>query len=86
MRVAMRNPAAVATVMLSLGLVAPAPAATTDPHASCSAKLSTMFNAGDPGARADVSHDARAEANSLGLTLGDFQSEVAHDHGPAEFC
>jgi hypothetical protein len=85
MRVAMRKPAAVA-VALSLGLVAPALAADTDPHASCSAKLSTMFTAGEPGARADVSHDARAEANSIGLTLGDFQSEVAHDHGPAELC
>ena len=86
MRVAMRKPAALATLAVSLGLVSPASAATVDPHASCSAKLSTMFTAGEPGARADVSHGARAEANSIGLTLGDFQSEVAHDHGPAEFC
>jgi hypothetical protein len=82
----MRKPAGVATVVLSLALVAPAPAATPDPHASCSAKLSTMFTAGDPGARADVSHQARAEANSIGLTLGDFQSEVARSHQPLEEC
>ena len=85
MRVAMRNPAAVATVMLSLGLVAPASAATTDPHASCSAKLSSDV-AGQPGVRAEISHGARAEANSIGLTLGDFQSEVAHSHQPLEGC
>jgi hypothetical protein len=45
-----------------------------------------MFAASEPGARADVSHAAKAEANSIGLTLGDFQSEVAHAHVPAEFC
>jgi hypothetical protein len=74
----MRKPAA-------LALVAPASAATANPHASCSAKLSTLV-AGQPGARADISHGAKAEANSIGLTLGDFQSEVAHAHVPAEFC
>ena len=80
-------PAVLATSALALASVAPgASAATPNPHASCSAKLSTMFTAGEPGARADVSHDARAEANSIGLTLGDFQSEVAHSHQPVEAC
>jgi hypothetical protein len=85
MRVAMRNPAAVATVMLSLGLVAPASAATPDPHASCSAKLASNV-AGQPGVRAEIMHDARAEANSLGLVLGDFQREVAISHQPLDAC
>jgi hypothetical protein len=77
--------AVLATLALALGLSAPASAATVNPQASCSAKLSAMF-AGQPGARADVSHGARAEANSIGLTLGDFQSEVAHSHQPLELC
>jgi hypothetical protein len=75
-----------ATLALALGFSGPASAASPNPHASCSAKLSTMFAASEPGARADVSHAAKAEANSIGLTLGDFQSEVAHAHVPAEFC
>ncbi len=73
------------TLVLVLGLSGPASAATVNPHASCSAKLSASF-AGQPGARAEVSHGARAEANSIGLTLGDFQSEVAHSHQPLEAC
>jgi len=81
----MRKHAALATLAVSLGLVSPAAAATVDPQASCSAKLSTMV-AGQPGARAEISHGAKAEANSIGLTLGDFQSEVAHSHQPLEEC
>jgi len=81
----MRMPAAIATVVASVALVAPASAATPNSHSSCSAKLSASF-AGEPGARAEVSQGARAEANSLGLTLGDFQSEVAHAHVAFEFC
>jgi len=74
-----------ASLALALGLSVPASAATVNPHASCSAKLSASF-AGQPGARAEVSHEARAEANSIGLTLGDFQSEVAHSHQQLEAC
>jgi hypothetical protein len=74
-----------ATLTVWFALVAPASAASPDPHASCSAKLSSSV-AGEPGARAEISHQARAEANSIGLTLGDFQSEVAHAHVALEFC
>jgi len=80
----MRKHVALATLALSVGLVSPA-SATTVPHASCSAKLSSNV-AGQPGARADISHGAKAEANSIGLTLGDFQSEVARAHPALEFC
>jgi hypothetical protein len=77
--------AVLATLALVLGLSGPASAVSPDPHASCSAKLSARF-AGQPGARAEVSHAAKAEANSIGLTLGDFQSEVAREHLPLEQC
>jgi len=81
----MRKHVALATLVLSVGLVSPASAATVDSHASCSAKLSSNV-AGQPGARAAISHGAKAEANSIGLTLGDFQSEVARAHPALEFC
>ena len=86
MRVAMRNPAAVATVILSLGLVAPASAATADPHASCAGTVSASV-ASQPGYRAEIAHGFIAEAHSEGVhPPGFFQSEWSRLHQPLEGC
>lgn len=74
MRIAMRKPAAVATVALSLGLVGPASAAS--PQASCQALVNSGF-AGQPGARAAELQDAFAEAADLGVPVGAVLSEFS---------
>ena len=83
----MRKPTALAaTTVLSLALVAPASAATADPHASC-AGLAGASRAGQPGAEAEVVHDVIAEAFSnaapAGATFGDF---ARSNEGTAEIC
>ena len=65
----MRKLAAVATVALSLGLVAPASAETANPHASCQAPVSSSF-AGQPGGRATELQSAFAEAAEFGVRVG----------------
>jgi hypothetical protein len=85
-RVAMRHPAAVATVMLSLGLVAPATAATADPHASCSGTVYASL-AGEPGARAEIQFlYTFPDAAAYGAPPGALQSEFSQFRQPLEEC
>ena len=81
----MRKPAAIATVVLSLALVAPASAASADPHASCAGTVSASV-AGQPGVRATIAHGFIAEAQSGVHTAGDLQSEWSRMHQPLEGC
>jgi len=87
----MRTPAAVATLVLSLGLVGPASAATTDPHASCAGKVGAWL-AGESGARAERQFgafaDAAAYTEELGYRVppGALQSDFSQFHQPLEEC
>jgi hypothetical protein len=86
MRLAMKHPAAVATVMLSLGLVAPASAATADPHASCAGTVYASI-AGQPGARAEIQFlYVFPDAAAYGVPPGALQSEFSQSHQPLEEC
>lgn len=86
MRVAMRSPAAAVTLVLSLAVVAPAPAATTDPHASCAGMVGASF-ASQPGVRAETAHGFIAEAQSEGVhPPGFFQSEWSRLDQSLEGC
>jgi hypothetical protein len=76
----MRRLGAVATVALSLALVAPASAETADPHASCQALVNSGF-AGQPGARAVELQSAFAEAAERGVPVGAVLSEFSRSHG-----
>ena len=82
MRIAMRAPAAVATVVLSIGMVSPASAADphADPHASCQALVNSSF-AGQPGARAMELDSAFEEAADRGIPVGGVLSEFSRSHG-----
>jgi hypothetical protein len=80
-----RKLAAVATVALSLVLVAPASAETASPQASCQALVNSGF-AGQPGARAAELQDAFAEAAEFGVPVGAVLSEFSRLHGPIEGC
>jgi hypothetical protein len=87
MRVAMRKPAAVATVVLSLGLVGPASAATADPHASCAGLVGPYYAGQGPGTHADVTLGVVAEFRSAGMAPGANFSDFASFHdGTAEAC
>ena len=78
----MRKPAALATAVLSLALVAPASAATADPHASCSA-VSYSGLAGEPGARADIQFfNTFPDAAAYGVPPGALQSESSRFKPP----
>jgi hypothetical protein len=87
----MRKPAALATLVLSLGFVAPATAATVDPHASCAGNVGAWL-AGDPGARAERQFGAFADAAAYTEELGylvparALQSEFSSYHQPLEEC
>jgi hypothetical protein len=82
----MRKPAAVATAVVSLALVAPASAASTDPHASCAGTVGASL-ASQPGVRAGIAHGFIAEARSEGVhPPGFFQSEWSRLHQPLEGC
>ncbi|HLM09241.1 MAG TPA: hypothetical protein VK307_06000 [Thermoleophilaceae bacterium] len=72
----MRKLAALATVALSLALVAQASAETANPHASCQALVNSSF-AGQPGGRAAELQDAFAEAADLGVPVGAVLSEFS---------
>lgn len=86
MRLAMRKPVPVATVVLSLAMVAPAPAAATDPHAGCAGTVGASL-ASQAGGRAGVAHGFIAEAHSEGVhPPGFFQSEWSRLHQPLEDC
>jgi hypothetical protein len=86
MRVAMRHPAALATVVLSLALVGPASAASADPDASCAGQVGASV-AGQSGVRAMIAHGFIAEAQSEGVhPPGFFQSEWSRLHQPLEGC
>jgi hypothetical protein len=81
----MRSPAAVVTFVLSLAVVAPASAATTDPHASCG-MVGASF-ASQPGVRAGTAHGFIAEAHSEGVhPPGFFQSEWSRLDQSLEGC
>jgi hypothetical protein len=75
-----RKLAAVATVALSLALVAPASAETANTHASCQALVNSGF-AGQPGARAAELQDAFGEAAEFGVPVGAVLSEFSRSHG-----
>lgn len=82
----MRKPAAFATTVVSLALVAPASAATADPHASCAGTVSSSF-ASQPGVRAEIAHGFIAEAHSeREHTPGGLQSEWSRLHQPLAGC
>ena len=80
MRIAMRAPAAVATMVLSIGVASPASAASVDPHASCQALVSSSF-AGQPGGRAAELGSAFEEAADRGVPVGAVLSEFSRLHG-----
>jgi hypothetical protein len=78
--------AALATLVLALGLSAPASAATANPNASCAGKVGASL-ADQPGARAMIAHGFIAEAHSEGVhPPGFFQSEWSRLHQPLEGC
>jgi hypothetical protein len=82
----MRKPAALTTAVLSLALVAPASAATADPHASCAGTVYASL-AGQPGARADRQFlYAFPDAAAYGVPPGALQSEFSQYHTPLEEC
>jgi hypothetical protein len=87
----MRRPAALATLVLSLVLVGPVSAATTDSHASCAGKVGASL-AGESGARADVQFGtfaaAAAYTEELGYRVppGALQSDFSSYHQPLEEC
>jgi hypothetical protein len=76
----MRKLAAVATLALSLALVASASAETANTHASCQALVNSSF-AGQPGARAVELQSASEEAAERGVTPGAVLSEFSRSHG-----
>jgi hypothetical protein len=80
----MRHPAALATVVLSLALVGPASAASTDPDASCAGQVGASV-AGQSGVRAVIAHGFIAEAE-VAHTPGDYQSEWSRLDQPLEGC
>jgi hypothetical protein len=73
-------------VALSLGLSAPASAATANPQASC-AGLAGASRAGQSGAQAEVVHFVIAEATTEGFPPGANFSDFASFHQEtAEAC
>ena len=79
----MRKPAALATAVVSLALVAPTSAgATADTHASCSAWVYSTLT-GQPGARADINfYGTFPDAAAYGLPPGALQSESSRYKPP----
>jgi hypothetical protein len=77
MRIAMRKPVAVASVVLSLGLVGPAAstalAAPNGDHASCEAILTS------PDAHVGIRDDVAREFAAAEARPGDIYSSVARD-------
>ena len=83
----MRKPAAVATVVLSLGLVGAASAATANPHASCAGLVGPHYAAQGPGTHAGVTLGVVAEFRSQGLPPGaNFHDFASFHDGSAEAC
>jgi hypothetical protein len=82
----MRKPAALAAAVVSLALVAPASAATADPHASCAGTVYASL-AGEPGARAEIQFlYTFPDAAAYGVPPGALQSEFSQYHQPLEEC
>ena len=82
----MRKPAALATAVVSLALVAPASAATADPHASCAGTVYASI-AGQAGARADIQFlNVFPDAAAEGKPPGALQSGFSQFHQPLEEC
>jgi hypothetical protein len=83
----MRKPAAVATVVLSLGLVAPASAATANQQASCAGLVGPYYAAQGPGTHANVTRGVVAEMQADGLPPGaNFHDFASFHDGSAEAC
>jgi hypothetical protein len=84
----MRKPAtAVATVVLSLGLVGPASAATANSNASCAGLVGPHYAAQGPGTHAGVTLGVVAEFRSEGLPPGaNFHDFASFHDGSAEAC
>ena len=74
----MRKPAAVATVVLSLALVAPASAAPNGDHASCEAILTS------PDAHIQFRDDTAREFTTRGFPPGEIMSGAARAPGTTE--
>jgi hypothetical protein len=82
----MRKPAALVTAVVSLALVAPASAATADPHASCAGTVYSSL-AGQAGARAEIQFlHTFPDADGYGVLPGALQSEFSRYHQPLEEC
>jgi hypothetical protein len=82
----MRMPAALATAVVSLTLVAPASAATADPHASCAGTVYSSLT-GQAGARAEIQFlHTFPDAAGYGVPPGALQSEFSRYHQPLEEC
>ena len=82
----MRKRTALATAVLSLALVAPASAATADPHASCAGTVYASL-AGQAGARAERQFLYTVpDAAAYGAPPGALQSEFSQYHQPLEEC
>jgi hypothetical protein len=82
----MRKPAALATAVVSLALVAPASAATADPHASCAGTVYASI-AGQAGARAEIQFlYVFPDAAAYGVPPGVLQSGFSQYHQPLEEC
>ena len=79
----MRTQGALATAVVSLGLVAPTSAgATADTHASCSAWVYSSLT-GQPGARADINFFGTfPDAAAYGVPPGALQSESSRFKPP----
>ena len=79
--------AVLATLLLALGLSAPASAATADTHASC-AGLAGASRAGQPGAQTEVVLHVVREAHLGGFSPGAVEfSGFAHFHDQSvEVC
>jgi hypothetical protein len=79
-------PAALATTVLSLALVAPASAASADPHASCAGTVYASIS-GQAGARAEIQFlHVFPDAAAYGVPLGALQSVFSQYHQPLGEC
>jgi hypothetical protein len=78
----MRKQVGLAAAVASLALVAPASAATADPHASCSGVVYSTL-AGHPGARAEIQFFGTfPDSAAYGVPPGALQSESSQYHAP----
>jgi hypothetical protein len=76
-----------ATLVLGLGLSAPASAATANPHASCAGLVGPYYAGQGPGTHAEVTLGVVAEFLNAGVPPGANFSDFASFHDQtAEVC